>query len=64
MGKKTKMRECPAAGRQITSTDCAIGRHTTYVCPDDCGFNLFSVRNYQNFQSIEVSADRKFLKWM
>ena len=64
MGKRTKTRDCPAAGRQITSSECAIGRHTTYACPETCIFNVFSVHNYPDFRSIEDSANQKFFKWL
>jgi hypothetical protein len=64
VGKKTKTRDCPAAGRQITSSECAIGRHTAYACPETCSFNVFSVHNYPDFRSIEDSANQKFFNWL
>jgi len=64
MGKKTRMRECPAAGREIEAFECAAGRHTTYSCPERCPFDPFSPAHYDQFRQIEQSADAKFLQWI
>ncbi len=64
MGKKTKFRQCPAAGREITASDCAVGRHRTYACPETCPFNLFSIAEYEKERAVEHSADAKFLQWV
>lgn len=64
MGKKTRMRECPAAGRAIDTAECAVGRHTTYACPPSCRFNVFGVDSYETFKTMERTADEKFFDWL
>ena len=64
MSKKTRMRECPAAGRHIEAYECAAGRHTTYACPEACPFNVFSTGSYPNLLAIEHSADEKYFNWI
>src|ERR1035438_4349743 len=64
VSKKTRMRECPAAGKPIEVYECAEGRHTTYACPEQCPFNVFATANYPKFQAIEHSADEKFFRWV
>src|SRR5262249_5718494 len=63
VSKKNRMRECPAAGRAIESFECAMGRHTTYACPDHCVFNPFSVANYEQYTEFERAVDEKFSNW-
>jgi hypothetical protein len=64
MGKKTKMRECPAAGHAITSAECGAGRHAMYVCPEHCAFNPFATANYEQYLKIENAADEKFFRFL
>jgi hypothetical protein len=64
MGKKTRMRLCPAAGRHIESFECAEGRHITFACPDGCPFNPFATANYDQYLNLERVADEKLLQWM
>jgi hypothetical protein len=64
MGKKTRNRACPAAGREITAFECGSGRHTTYACPEQCPFNPFSAANYDEFRRIEWAAEKKLFEWM
>jgi hypothetical protein len=64
VSKKTRMRECPAAGRPIETFECAAGRHTTYACPEACPFNVFATASYQKVQAIEHSADEKYVEWV
>ncbi len=64
MGKKTRSRACPAAGREITAAECGSGRHTTYACPEECPFNPFSAANYDQFSRIENGAEKRFLEWI
>ncbi|HRT08941.1 MAG TPA: hypothetical protein P5233_11195 [Candidatus Paceibacterota bacterium] len=64
MGKKTRLRDCPAAGRLIEAAECALGRHTTYACPEGCRFNVFAPASYEALKTIELSADKKFFGWL
>ncbi len=64
MGTKTRNRACPAAGREITSSECGLGRHTTYACPEQCPFNPFSAANYDECGRIEHGAEKKLFEWM
>ena len=64
MGKKTRNRACPAAGREITAFECGSGRHTTYACPEECPFNPFSAAHYDEFRHIEWAAEKKLFEWM
>ena len=64
MGKKTRSRPCPAAGREITAAECGAGRHTTYACPEQCPFNPFSAANYEEFGRIENATEKKLLEWL
>jgi hypothetical protein len=64
MSRKTRFRECPAAGRAITAVECGQGRHVAYHCPDGCSFNPFSTANYDQYLTLERHADEKLLQWM
>jgi hypothetical protein len=63
VSKKNKLRACPAAGRTIEAFECALGRHTTYSCPESCEFNHFSVAHYDQYGEIERAADKKLIEW-
>ncbi|MCX6926598.1 MAG: hypothetical protein NT154_25825, partial [Verrucomicrobia bacterium] len=64
MSKKTRMRECPAAGRPIEAYECAAGRHTTYACPEACPFNVFATASYPQMQVLERSIEEKYFTWV
>jgi hypothetical protein len=64
MGKKTRLRECPAAGHAIEAAECTVGRHTKYACPPSCRFNVFGLESYETFKTIERSVDEKFFGWL
>ncbi len=63
MGKKTKDRDCPAAGHPISSAECGEGRQTVFACPEQCPFNPFATANYEAFGVLERAVDEKFFNW-
>jgi hypothetical protein len=63
MGKKNKLRACPAEGRSIEALECALSRHGTYSCPETCEFNHFSAAHYAQYGEIEQSTDKKLIDW-
>lgn len=63
MAKKTKKRDCPAAGEVITSAECGSGRHRKYACPPDCGYNPFGPGQYDEVLAIEEKLDNELMRW-
>ena len=60
MSKASKhLRDCPAAGRAITSRECGEGRHSQFSCPAECPHNPLSAENYDQFGDIEGRVIRK-----
>jgi hypothetical protein len=64
MSKVSKhLRECPAAGRVITSRECGEGRQTEFRCTAECPHNPFSFANYDEFSEIEGRVIRKAVEF-
>lgn len=59
MGKKNKLRACPALSREISSAECGAGRHATIACPAGCGYDLFARANYDSLLDSETRLDRR-----
>ena len=62
MSKSSKRRNCPAAGREISSAECGEGRQSRFACPADCPFNPFSAQNYSQYLEIEEAADNAMME--
>jgi len=63
MGKASKRRNCPVAGREITPVECGTKRGTLYDCPVDCPFCPWSPENYDDFLDIEGRIDKEVLSF-
>jgi hypothetical protein len=50
---KKNQRDCPAAGKVISSADCGSGRGSQYSCPADCPHFPFTPANYDLHVQIE-----------
>jgi len=61
MSKKSKVRLCPALGREITSAECGEGRHQTIACPAECAHNPFAPINYDASLDLETKLDQRSL---
>jgi hypothetical protein len=59
MGKKSKLRACPALGREIGSAECGAGRHAAIACPAGCPHDLFAAANYDALLEAETRLDRR-----
>ena len=64
MSQTSKSRECPAAGRTITVSDCVANRHTHYACPPTCPHDPFTSANYDRFLEMENKVDRKSMDYV
>ncbi len=58
MGKKNKLRTCPALGREISSAECGAGRHATIHCPPGCRHDIFAAENYDLLLEAETRLDK------
>jgi len=59
---KKKQRDCPAIGQKISSAECGNSRHSNYNCPEQCPFNPFSIKNYEDQLRIEDIVESKIFK--
>ncbi len=64
MSKVSKLRACPAAGREMTPAECGEGRGSRFACPPECGFNPFSPANYDELLRLEEKVDELALQWL
>ena len=62
MSKTSKLRPCPALGRDISPADCGEQRQSRLACPDDCPHNPFGSANYPQSLEIEERLDIKSLE--
>ena len=61
MSKASKLRPCPALGRDISPGDCGEQRQSRLACPENCPYNPFAPDNYSQLLEIEDRLDRKTL---
>ena len=59
MGKASRKRNCPVAGREITPVECGTKRGTIYDCPAECPFCPWSPENYDDLLEIEDRVDKE-----
>ncbi|MFT4586276.1 MAG: hypothetical protein ACI9VS_000779 [Candidatus Binatia bacterium] len=59
MAKNSKRRDCPAAGREISSAECGQNRQSRYACPADCPHSPFAPENYDQFLELEEGLNTK-----
>lgn len=59
MGKATKIRNCPAVGREIAAVECGRNRGVVYNCPAECPYCPWSPENYDDFLDIEERVDQE-----
>lgn len=59
---KKKQRDCPAIGQRISSAECGNSRHSNYNCPEQCPFNPFSIKNYEDQLRIEDILESRIFK--
>lgn len=64
MGKHGKRRQCPAAGREISSGECGEKRNAAYACPADCSHNPFGSQNYDHQLEVEAEVERATVAWL
>lgn len=64
MSKISKLRECPAVGRQITAAECGENRGSRYTCPAECSYFTFAPANYEALLKLEREVDQKGAQWM
>lgn len=57
MSQKRNRRDCPAAGKSITSAECGAGRNSRYDCPLECLHNPYNAHNYDQLLAIEERVD-------
>ena len=62
MSKASKLRPCPALGRDITPADCGEQRQSRLACPENCPHNPFAPANYSQLLEIEDRMDRKTIE--
>ncbi|GDY19821.1 hypothetical protein LBMAG56_11660 [Verrucomicrobiota bacterium] len=49
--------------RDISSAECGENRQSKYACPANCGFNPFTVENYDQYLELENRVLRKSYEW-
>jgi hypothetical protein len=59
MSKSSKLRPCPALGRDISPADCGEQRQSRLACPESCAHNPFAPANYSQLLEIEDRLDHK-----
>jgi hypothetical protein len=64
MGKASKLRACPAVGRDISSAECGASRISLYTCPADCPHLPFAPANYTQLLEIEERLDRRAMDFL
>lgn len=57
MGNAKKKRTCPAAGRQISASECGENRHSEYACPADCPYNPFSPESIDQINALNEALN-------
>jgi hypothetical protein len=62
MSKSSKLRPCPALGRDISPADCGEPRQSRLACPADCPHNPFGPAHYSQLLEIEDRLDTKSLE--
>jgi len=62
MSKASKLRPCPALGRDISPADCGEQRQSRLACPESCAHNPFAPANYSELLEIEDRLDRKTMQ--
>ena len=62
MSKGSKLRACPALGREISPADCGEQRQSRLACPMDCAHNPFAPANYSQLLEIEDRLDRRTME--
>jgi hypothetical protein len=62
MSKASKLRPCPALGRDISPADCGEQRQSRLACPENCAHNPFAPASYSQLLEIEDRLDRKTME--
>lgn len=62
MSKASKLRPCPALGRDISPADCGDQRQSRLACPANCPHNPFAPPSYSQLLEIEDRLDARSLE--